>query len=151
MSCLQPSGYITDGTDCDDNDPDTSPIGTEVCDNIDNDCNGVIDDSTAIDALPWYWDGDGDQYGDGPVAYSCTQPPSHAPTNGDCDDSLNTVYPNAPELCDSIDNDCDGVVDDGCLKQRIVPSRIARKSLVNPMPPTGLLDPGFVWDEHGWW
>ena len=115
MSCLQPSGYISDGTDCDDNDPDSSPDGTEICDNIDNDCNGITDDSTATDALPWYWDGDGDQFGDGPVVYSCTQPPSHSSTNGDCNDSVNTAYPNAPELCDSIDNDCDGIVDNGVL------------------------------------
>jgi len=45
-------------------------------------------------------DGDGDSYGYGPVA-----------TDYDCDDTISTVNPGADEVCDSVDNDCDGDID----------------------------------------
>jgi hypothetical protein len=31
----------------------------------------------------------------------------------DCDDTSKLAYPGAPEVCDGVDNDCNGVVDDG--------------------------------------
>ncbi|MEX1365429.1 MAG: FG-GAP-like repeat-containing protein [Nannocystaceae bacterium] len=43
-TCLQPQGYVLDSTDCDDTDADSFPGNPEVCDERDNDCNGVVDD-----------------------------------------------------------------------------------------------------------
>lgn len=98
--------------DCNDNDPSTYPGATERCDGKDNDCDGVIDDAAA-DATTWYGDTDKDGYGNPEYTkLSCTQPRNFVSNNLDCDDTEKTVYPGAPELCDELDNDCDGIVDE---------------------------------------
>lgn len=114
-SCLQPSGYISSNGDCDDNAPTVNPNGIEYCDTIDNNCDGFIDESTAVDVSTWYWDGDGDQFGTGNPTYSCSQPPSYVSDPDDCNDNQSSIYPGAPEICDGIDNDCDSFADNGVL------------------------------------
>jgi hypothetical protein len=47
QSCTQPAGFVSDNTDCDDTDPDTNPGAPEVCDGIDNNCNGQVDENTS--------------------------------------------------------------------------------------------------------
>ncbi len=43
-SCIQPTGYVSNSTDCDDANPSVHPGAIDIClDGIDNDCNGVID------------------------------------------------------------------------------------------------------------
>lgn len=80
--------------DCNDNDPAINPGVAEVCDGIDNNCNGQIDEGFDLD-------------GDGFT--TCA---------GDCDDNDNTIYPNATEVCsDNIDNNCDGEIDEDCEPQ----------------------------------
>jgi len=44
MAAEQPPGYVANNTDCDDNDPSRNPAADEVCDGIDNNCNGINDD-----------------------------------------------------------------------------------------------------------
>ncbi|NMO13892.1 MopE-related protein [Pyxidicoccus fallax] len=84
----------------------------EVCDSLDNDCNGQADDGLAF--LDWYRDGDGDNYGlTSQSVQSCTQPSGHAPTAGDCNDANASIHPGAPEVCDGVDNDCDTQADEG--------------------------------------
>ncbi len=64
----------------------------------------------------WYQDLDGDGHGNsGVTTQSCTQPPGYVALSDDCDDSRATVYTGAPELCDGLDNDCDGTVDEGAF------------------------------------
>ena len=85
----------------------------EVCDGIDNDLDGLIDEDDAIDARPWYIDRDGDGYGDSAVVrLACEQPLGYADNDWDCNDESSSVYPGAREYCDSLDNDCNGLVDD---------------------------------------
>jgi len=83
----------------------------EFCDGIDNDCDGTIDDGVEP---TFYRDVDGDLYGDPSVIVSaCTAPDGFVAVSTDCDDELAFVHPKATELCDSVDNDCDGSRDEG--------------------------------------
>jgi hypothetical protein len=99
------------GSDCDDNNVNAFPGAAEVCDGVDNDCDGSVDEDLNV---TYYTDVDGDGFGvDGTeVIGTCDQPPGTAIQGGDCDDADDTVFPNAPELCDGIDNDCNGESDD---------------------------------------
>ena len=62
-ACDQPSGFVANSDDCNDGDPAFSPLADELCDGLDNDCNGAVDDS-AIDQSTWYADTDNDSLGD---------------------------------------------------------------------------------------
>ncbi|MFH1468370.1 MAG: MopE-related protein [Pseudomonadota bacterium] len=101
------------GTDCDDADIRVHPGAAEVCDSIDNDCDGEVD-IDAIDASSWYWDLDGDGWGAGAaVAEGCAGPAGTVTQDGDCDEEDPDVHPEAPDCDeDGVDDDCDGVVDD---------------------------------------
>ncbi len=111
--CTAPAGYLADATDCDDVNRSTYPGAAEYCDGVDNNCDGNIDESTALDASIWYTDSDGDGYGNaGSTQRACSQPSAAVANSTDCDDSTTFSYPGAPESCDTEDNDCDGTVDD---------------------------------------
>jgi Putative metal-binding motif len=107
---------VTDGNDCDDLDPFVNPDAIEVCDSgdVDEDCNGVADDADlgVVGAGSWYTDADGDGYGTGSATVSCEALAGEAPADGDCDDADATLNPGAEEVCDTVDNDCDGLIDD---------------------------------------
>ncbi len=98
--------------DCDDLQGFIHPGALEICDGLDNDCDGVIDGPNPVSASTWYTDADGDGYGmDGTEVLACDQPDGTAPSAGDCDDRNTTVHPGVPEVCDGIDNNCVGGAD----------------------------------------
>jgi hypothetical protein len=108
--CEVPEGHIEIGQDCNDVDPLVSPLATEVCDEIDNDCNDLIDDD-ATDAQLFYEDVDLDGYaGAENSVLACIQPEHHYPEALDCRDNDDGVYPGATEVCDGYDTDCSGTV-----------------------------------------
>lgn len=114
VACSPPSGYLEDNTDCDDTGPNAGeihPNATEICDEVDNNCVGGIDEGVKT---TFYDDTDNDGYGDPSLtAEACTLPAGYADNADDCDPSRSTVYPLAAELCDGLDNDCDGSTADG--------------------------------------
>ncbi len=110
-ACSLPEGFVTDTTDCDDRDPSAHPGAEEVCDGVDNDCDGEVDEGLPETAT-WYRDRDDDGFGDPETSLvSCVEPEGHVADDRDCDDRDAAVRPGAEELCDGVDNDCDGEVD----------------------------------------
>lgn len=100
------------GTDCDDEDPDIHPGAAEVCDGVDEDCDGAVDDHPRLGAdglASFYADADGDGVGGAVATAACDAPEGHVATTGDCDDGDASVHPGAAEVClDGVDQDCDG-------------------------------------------
>ena len=113
QACVQPPDTVVDGSDCDDTDANIHPDSEEVCDDVDNDCDGTIDEDDATDASTWYGDGDGDGFGDPEIrVQACEAPTNHVSDSNDCDDDNDAVHPDATEICDDLDNDCDGDIDE---------------------------------------
>ncbi len=71
-------------------------------------------DSTDVPCAPmtWYADLDGDGWG-GSMETGCEAPAGAVDRGDDCDDGNAALSPDATETCDGLDNDCDGLVDEG--------------------------------------
>ena len=114
-------GFSPDGPDpslrdCDDADPDTYPGAPELCDGKDNDCDNNVDEGLTL--YTYSFDGDADGFGNSDPFWwkqSCDSipPQFHSRLLTDCDDTDPTINPNATEVCDGIDNNCDGEIDEG--------------------------------------
>ena len=112
-ACDAPDGTVPNGNDCDDTEAAVFPSNTEVCDGLDNDCNGEIDENIPSE---WYLDADGDGYGDATqVTETCLPEDGYVAQSGDCNDDDATIFPSAEEVCDGVDNNCNGVSDEDLL------------------------------------
>ena len=93
-------------SDCDDTDNTVFPGADELCDGVDNDCDGDVDEDP-VEGTTTFLDADGDGYGDPETAQLSCDPPSGTVLDGsDCDDDSAWVYPGAPEICDGRQTDC---------------------------------------------
>lgn len=106
-------GVPTCGRDCDDSAAGVSPLAPEVCNEVDDDCDGLTDEGVLVTLWP---DADEDGYGtDDEEASSingCPGTAAYATARGDCDDVDSARSPGVTEACNGIDDDCDDVVDD---------------------------------------
>jgi len=113
LACLGDGGFSLSAGDCDDGDLTVHPGAIEICDASDNDCDVTVDEDT--DVADWYPDVDNDGFGDagGSVLSSCDPQAGYSLLATDCDDSEPLSNPIRPEICDTEDNDCDGIADEG--------------------------------------
>jgi len=118
-ACASPPGFSGNSGDCDDTVAATNPGSYEICDGVDNNCDSVIDDANSLNAATWFEDLDADGYGSSATSVSaCDQPSGFADNAGDCNDAVGSgaaINPGASEICDGIDNDCDGAIDEDAI------------------------------------
>jgi len=106
------AGYVSNSLDCDDNNASINPSASEFCNNLDDNCNGDIDDDVIF--TTYYADTDGDNYGDPNNSISnCVPVNGYVPDSTNCNDTDPNINPSATEIANNnIDDDCDGDIDE---------------------------------------
>lgn len=112
-SCNIDGDNFYDYQDCNDLNSLIYPGAPELCNGIDDDCDGQIDEGLS---KTYYQDADSDTYGNiAESIYDCIPPNGYVLDDTDCNDTNSSIYPGAPEIpCDGIDQDCNGY-DDCCM------------------------------------
>ncbi|EPX57216.1 hypothetical protein D187_006970 [Cystobacter fuscus DSM 2262] len=140
--CSHPAGYVNNSFDCDDTRKERYRAAVELCNGVNDNCDGLIDEgfntgSSCVGELgcggtvacatttqaeckvvtsTWYPDGDQDGHGaTGAATKVCgsTAPNGYVASSDDCDDTKNNVFTGASELCDTLDNNCNNQKDEG--------------------------------------
>lgn len=129
VSCLDADGDGIPGTgscgneaivDCHDNDPLSYPGASELCNDLDEDCDGEVDEG--LPRTSYFKDDDHDGVGAMRVGEGCKAPPEGTVTSmGDCNDTNPNIRPGAAESCNATDDDCDGAIDNGLPFQDFFP------------------------------
>ena len=122
---IAPAGYVGNFDDCNDSNPAINPTATEVCNGVDDDCDGLTDDADpgVIGVATWYADSDADGFGDAAVSVlTCTTPAGYVDNADDCNDADILINPGVDEVCSNgIDDNCDGIIDEGSVTAIISP------------------------------
>ncbi len=91
-ACEVREGLSERGGDCDDTRPLVNPDQVEICNQLDDDCNGRADDDV-LELRTFFQDGDGDGFGDpNSVVQTCFPPEGFVPNASDCDDTDDTTF-----------------------------------------------------------
>lgn len=140
-----PSGYVLNSSDCNDGDVAINPAANEVCNAIDDNCNGSTDEGLTL--ITYYIDADNDGYGSLAATQSTCNgaPAGYVGNSTDCNDANNSIYPAATELCNGIDDNCNGSTDEGCTSYTYFADADGDGfgdpgmsiSSQNPLPPSG--------------
>ena len=98
MACSLPEGYVANEDDCNDDldngGSSISPTAEEECDELDNNCNGLIDDddNQVVNQIQWFLDHDEDGDGDANFTlFKCIQPENYVDNSDDCNDLNDTI------------------------------------------------------------
>ena len=111
LACEQPAGYASAAGDCNDNNAAIYPGAAEICNTVDDNCNGDINEGIG---QTWFVDADGDGFGNPLITLvSCSSVQGYVQNSLDCNDANGAVRPNAIEVCNTIDDDCDNLIDEG--------------------------------------
>lgn len=112
-----PEGFAPAPDDCNDNDARESPSAPELCNDVDDNCNGEVDEGAV--PMELFPDADGDGYysnaewQSGDSVIGCLPYPGYADKPGDCEPNAANAHPGGEEVCDlRLDEDCDGSIDE---------------------------------------
>ena len=113
-SCFQPLGYVSNSNDCNDNNASINTSASEICNGLDENCNGMVDDGLVFSN--YYVDVDLDGFGSlSTMENACEQPVGFVANALDCNDANSYVNPDAIEICNGFDEDCDGENDNSVV------------------------------------
>ena len=113
MVCVLTEGLADNRIDCDDTSSTTFPGAEEMCNQVDDNCDGQIDESYTL--RTYFADVDGDGFGGlFPAVTTCGAPPEgYVDNSNDCNDDVASINPAALEVCnDNVDDNCNGLADD---------------------------------------
>ena len=112
--CVQPANYVSNSSDCNDNNAAINVNAAEICNGFDENCNGQADDGLVFDN--YYFDFDLDGFGSlSTMENACVQPAGFVTNALDCNDVSSYVNPDAIEICNGLDEDCDGENDNSVV------------------------------------
>ncbi len=111
-ACAAPEDYISLAGDCNDNTPNIHPGANETCASpADDNCDGIANNDP-VDGSTYFLDLDSDGFaGELQTVVACSVPSGAFEAADDCDDVNSAVFPDAPEVCNGIDDNCDTVID----------------------------------------
>ena len=112
IACSVPLYYSARGDDCNDAQKANFPGNPEICDGVDNNCNGQVDEALTFSTYCIDTDGDGHGAAGQATMTGCAPKKGYGVCDSDCNDADDAVYPGHAEVCDGKDNNCDGKIDE---------------------------------------